>query len=329
MQEKIKSTLKSNDTEEWLDTIWTRPIGYQWARLFNHFDIHPNTVTIMSMIIGAASAFFFVHGSWRTEGTEGLIYNIIAVLLLAWANFYDSADGQLARMSGKKTQLGRILDGAAGDVWFICIYIALLFRFYLHHGLEFQWMGIEDNQRNTIIVIAILFIAECFSGLYCHAHQCSLSDYYRQIHLFFLKGKEGSELDNSLQQQHLYNTTPWKGNIIQKLFLKTYINYTRNQERQTPEFQQLIKTLKEKYGGVENIPQAFKDEFRALSLPMMKWANILTFNTRAIALYVACLIDFPWLYIVFEIVVMTALYFYMRHTHEEFCKKLNSKIQLP
>ena len=50
MQENIQSTLKSNDTEEWLDTVWTRPIGYQWARLFNHFDIHPNTVTIMSMI---------------------------------------------------------------------------------------------------------------------------------------------------------------------------------------------------------------------------------------------------------------------------------------
>ena len=116
MKESIASTLKSNDTEEWLDTVWTRPIGYQWARLFDHFDIHPNTVTILSMIIGAASAFFFVHGSYATEGTQGLIYNVIAVLLLAWANFYDSADGQLARMTGKKTQLGRILDGAAGDI---------------------------------------------------------------------------------------------------------------------------------------------------------------------------------------------------------------------
>ena len=104
MNEQIQQTYKSNDTEEWLDVVWTRPIGYQWARFFNALNVHPNTVTIMSMVIGVASAFFFVDGSYRTEGMEGLLYNIIGVLLLAWANFYDSADGQLARMTGKKTQ---------------------------------------------------------------------------------------------------------------------------------------------------------------------------------------------------------------------------------
>ena len=327
MQEKIQSTIKSNDTEEWLDTVWTRPIGYQWARFFNHFDIHPNTVTILSMIIGAASAFFFAKGSYRTEGSEGLIYNIIAVLLLAWANFYDSADGQLARMSGKKTQIGRILDGAAGDVWFFFIYHALVFRFYLHHSLEFQWLGIEDNSQNTLIATGILYIIAWFSGICCHGRQCGLADYYRQIHLFFLKGKEGSELDNSVQQQQLYDQTPWKGNVIQKLFLKTYVNYTRNQEKQTPEFQKMMTSLKEKYNTIDKIPQDFRNKFRFRSLPLMKWANILTFNTRAIALYISCLIDLPWLYIAFEIFVMTALYLYMQHTHEGICKKLRKELK--
>lgn len=328
MKEQVKSTLKSNDTEEWLDTVWTRPIGYQWARLFNHYDIHPNTVTIISMIIGAASAIFFAHGSYRTEGTEGLIYNIIGVLLLAWANFYDSADGQLARISGKKTQLGRILDGAAGDVWFLCIYHAIIIRFYFHHDLEFQWLGIANTQQNTIIATLILYVIGWFSGLYCHGRQSGLADYYRQIHLFFLKGKAGSELDNSAQQQKLYEETPWKGNVIQKLFLRSYTNYTRNQEKLTPAFQQFMLKLKERYGDTENIPQDLRDEFRAYSLPLMKWANILTFNTRAIALYISCLIDFPWLYLAFEIIVMTAIFCYMRHTHEDFCKLLSTKISI-
>ena len=111
MKEEIKSTYKSDDTEEWLDRVWTRPIGYAWALLFRRLRVHPNTVTVLSMIIGAASAFFFAHGSYRTEGWSGLGYNLVAILLLAWANFYDSADGQLARMTGQKTRLGRILDG--------------------------------------------------------------------------------------------------------------------------------------------------------------------------------------------------------------------------
>ena len=326
MKENIEKTVKSNDTEEWLDTVWTRPIGYQWARFFNYFNVHPNTVTIWSMVIGVASAFFFVHGSFRTEGTKGLLYNIIAVLLLAWANFYDSADGQLARMTGKKTQLGRILDGAAGDVWFIAIYHALTLRIYFHHDLEFQWLGIENTERNSILATLVFYACAWFSGILLHARQCGLSDYYRQIHLFFLKGKAGSELDSSLQQKRLYDETPWKGNVIYKFFLLTYINYTRGQEKQTPQFQQLKQALKEKYGAAENIPQAFRERFRQHSLPMMKWANILTFNTRAITLYVACLIDFPWLYVLTEVTLLTWLYLYMRHTHERFCKELTSNL---
>lgn len=326
MKEQIESTLKSNDTEEWLDTVWTRPIGYWWAKFFDHFNVHPNTVTILSMIIGVASAYFFCFGSYRMAGWEGLIYNVIGVLLLAWANFYDSADGQLARMTGKKTQLGRILDGAAGDVWFIFLYHVLFFRFYQYHDAEFRWLGIEPTERNHLIANSIFYVAIWVSGIGLHARQCGLSDYYRQIHLFFLKGKAGSELDNSAQQKQLYQTTPWKGNIIYKLFLLTYINYTSGQEKQTPAFQQLMRTLKEKYGSVENIPQRFRDEFRKKSLPLMKWANILTFNTRAITLYVSFLLDLPWLYLLMEMTVFTGLYLYMRHTHEGFCKDFNHQI---
>lgn len=321
-KENIQSTYKSNDTEEWLDRVWTRPIGYRWALLFQRLNIHPNTVTILSMIIGASSALFFAHGSYRTEGMNGLLLNVVAILLLAWANFYDSADGQLARMTGKKTQLGRILDGAASEVWFIPIYLSLVYRFYVHHDLEFQYLGIGNNVQNTWIATLALLVVVLYSGFGCHSRQCGLADYYRQIHLFFLKGEAGSELDNSVQQQRLYDETPWKGNFLWKAFLKTYVNYTRGQEVQTPEFQRLMKKLRERYGATENIPQAFRDRFRVLSLPLMKWTNILTFNTRAIVLYLVCLADLPWLYFFFEVFVMTTLCQYMRRKHERICKQL-------
>ena len=48
----VAATFKSNDTEEWLDRVWTRPIGYLWACFFRRLHVHPNTVTVMSMIIG-------------------------------------------------------------------------------------------------------------------------------------------------------------------------------------------------------------------------------------------------------------------------------------
>ena len=71
MKKEIKSTYKSQDTEEWLDRVFTRPIGYLWAKLFQRLGVHPNVVTVLSILIGISSAFFFVHGSYRTEGAVG------------------------------------------------------------------------------------------------------------------------------------------------------------------------------------------------------------------------------------------------------------------
>jgi len=325
MQENIKQTYKSNDTEEWLDRVFTRPIGYLWARFFERLGIHPNVVTVLSILIGISSAFCFVHGSWRTEGRAGLIINIIGVLLMMWANFYDSADGQLARMTGKKTQLGRILDGAASIIIFIPVYCVMVWRSYQYHTMEFQWLGISDTAENAAIYGLVLFVVALISGFVCHGGQCRLADYYRQIHLYFLNAEAGNELTTSRQQQQLYDAMPWKGHLIEKFFLKTYVNYTRQQEQATPAFQHLMHLLRKQYDG-GNMPQSLRDEFRSRSLPLMPLTNILTFNTRAIALYLCCLMDLPWLYFCFEIVCLSVLCEYMRHRHEELSLAFSSRL---
>lgn len=321
MKQDVQQTYKSNDTEEWLDRVFTRPIGYLWAKFFQRLGVHPNVVTVLSITIGITSAFFFAHGSWRTEDSAGLMLNIIGILLMMWANFYDSADGQLARMTGKKTQLGRILDGTASIIIFVPVYCALVWRCYQHHSMEFQWLHIADTERNAAIYGLLLFGIALFSGFVCHSGQCRLADYYRQIHLFFLKGESGAELSTSTHQQQLYDAMPWRGHLIEKTFLKTYVNYTRQQEKATPAFQRLMQRLHDLYGKAGNAPESFRNEFRKRSLPLMPLTNILTFNTRAIALYVCCLVDLPWFYFVFEIVVMSALCGYMRSRHEQMCNE--------
>ena len=321
MKQYVQQTYKSNDTEEWLDRVFTRPIGYLWAKFFERLGVHPNVVTVLSIIIGISSAFFFAHGSWRTEGSYGLIMNVIGILLMMWANFYDSADGQLARMTGKKTELGRILDGAASIIIFIPVYCALVWRCTQHHEMEFGWLDISETQINTVIYGLVLFAIALFSGFVCHSGQCRLADYYRQIHLFFLKGESEAEFSTSIHQQQLYDAMPWRGHLIEKTFLKTYVNYTRQQEKATPAFQRLMQRLHDLYGKAGNEPESFRNEFRKRSLPLIPLTNILTFNTRAITLYVCCLVDLPWLYFVFEIVVMSALCGYMRSRHEQMCNE--------
>ena len=304
----LESTFKSQDTEEWLDIHFTRPIGLLWANFFNFFNIHPNVVTILSIFLGAAAGYMFYF--------PDLLHTLLGIFFLIWANLYDSADGQLARMTGKKTRWGRILDGFAGDIWFFSIYFALSLRLQNEFipGTDYTW-GIW------------IWVASAFSGFICHGKQCQLADYYRNIHLFFLKGVEGSELDNFKKLRNELKTLSWKKDGMWMIFLYFYGNYTHSQECMTPEFQKFRKTLLKKYPN-NKIPQTLCYKFRQGSLPLMKYANILTFNTRAIVLYFSLLIGLPWLYLLFEIIIMNILFFYMRYKHEALCIKLNSELSV-
>ena len=327
MNENFKATLKSAETEDWLDLHVIRPFCYYLAVFFNKFDIHPNTVTIWSMIVGAASAIFFGCGSLYYSGWWGLSMNIIAIVLLMIADILDCTDGQLARLSGKKSRLGRILDGVAGFAWFVPIYHLLVYRFYLHHDIEFSLLGIEDTQQNVIIATVIVYILGVISGVMGLAGQQRLADYYIQVHLFFLKGEKGAELDNSKRQQEIYDQMmPETHSWAERYFQKSYIDYTKKQEKVTPQFQRLMQKLREKFGASENIPENIRKEFHDQSLPVIFWNGLLTFNFRSFWLFVFCLLDIPVMNFVWEIVGMGLLYLYINRRHEAFCKKIADTI---
>ena len=299
MKQGIEASLKSRDTEETLDIWFNRPIGYLWTLFFMKLNVHPNVVTILSIILGMAAGYMFYF--------PDMPHTVCGILLLMWANFYDSADGQLARLTGKKTRWGRMLDGFAGDIWFFCIYLAICLR------LTPQW-GIW------------IWLVAALSGLVCHSKQCALADYYRNIHLYFLKGESASELDNFKQQREIYRSLPWRHNVWWKWFLFFYGNYTRSQELMTPRFQQMF-ALWQKMKGTVPAGEA-RTEFIEGSRPLMKYCNFLTFNARAIALYVSMLAGMPYLYFIFELTVMNAVFFYMRSRHERLSSAVYEKLSL-
>lgn len=59
----------------------------------------------------------------------------------------------------------------------------------------------------------------------------------------------------------------------------------------------------------------------------MKYANILTFDARVIVLFIALLVGLPWLFFVFEIGVLEPLRFYVRHVHEDFCRRFAKELE--
>lgn len=276
--------------------LFYRPIGYQWALFFKRISVTPNTITVISIFLGIAAGILFYF--------ENLWINVIGMCLLVWANMYDSADGQLARMTGQKSEVGRILDGFCGDLWFFSIYVAICLR--LTPQFSFY-----------------IWILAAVAGI-CHSKQAAMADYYRNIHLYFLKGEAGSELDNSVQQKQIYYSLAWRKDWLMKTFLWFYVRYTKSQESLSPSFQRFFSLLKKRYHN--HIPLEIRNEFREKSLPLMKYTNILSFNTRVAVLFISLFISMPWIYFVFEITVLNALLIYMVVSHERICTKLYKSV---
>lgn len=301
---EYKKSIKSFDTEENIDLAFFRPAGFAWACLFRKIKVTPNFVTIASIFIGMAggACFYFPN----------LYINIAGILLMVWAGMYDCADGMLARLTGQKSELGRFLDGIAGDFWFLAIYLAIVLRSnhfigYFHEHLWILW-----------VVMA--------GAAICHSAQAAIADRYRQMHLLIVNGSGGSELDSYVSLKERYEALNWKKNFFEKLYLYLYSNYTRLQTSLSPQMEKLYKVWKSKYPNFE-LPDNLRLKFREMSFPFCKWENFMTFNWRAIFLYITVLIGYPWVYLLVELSIFNIVLIFVVIFHERLCVRMIKMLQ--
>jgi len=105
----------TSEITELADVYFFRPLGLVLARLANKLRMTPTQVTAVGAVIGV------VGGAMLYFESLGLI----AFALLIVHGVVDSADGQLARMTDRVSEFGRVLDGASGYVTHVSIYLAI------------------------------------------------------------------------------------------------------------------------------------------------------------------------------------------------------------
>jgi phosphatidylglycerophosphate synthase len=106
---------KAYEIEELVDVYFFRRLGFIIARFAAVLRLSPTQVTVFGALVGIAG------GAMLYDERLGLY----AFALLILHGIIDSADGQLARMTGQVTELGRALDGGAGYLTHAAIYLAI------------------------------------------------------------------------------------------------------------------------------------------------------------------------------------------------------------
>jgi phosphatidylglycerophosphate synthase len=114
---------KAYEIEELVDVYFYRRLGVIAAHAARAIQLTPNAVSVLAGVAGAIGGALLYH--------DGLA--IWGWLLLVLHGVFDSADGQLARLTHRTSELGRILDGVAGYVAHVAIFVALALR-AIDHG---------------------------------------------------------------------------------------------------------------------------------------------------------------------------------------------------
>jgi phosphatidylglycerophosphate synthase len=147
---------KSVEIEELTDVYFFRPLGAVIARGARACALTPTGLTVVGTLIGIAGGILLYDDH----------LGLAAFALLILHSIVDSADGQLARMTGQVTEFGRVLDGLSGYATHVAIYISIAAGL-IHRGAGVStivWMllaglatavhaGMYDYHRNAYIAV--------------------------------------------------------------------------------------------------------------------------------------------------------------------------------
>jgi hypothetical protein len=107
---------KAREIEERIAVHVHRPVGMLFARAARRAGLTPSAVTIAAGGVGVAAGALLAFPQLAIAGFA----------LLVLHGILDSSDGQLARMTGQTSELGRILDGLAGYATHVAIYLGII-----------------------------------------------------------------------------------------------------------------------------------------------------------------------------------------------------------
>jgi CDP-alcohol phosphatidyltransferase len=278
----LEATYKLPEAEGILDLFFYRKIGFFLARFFARLGMSPVSVTLLGGAFGVIAGHLYYYSDLRI--------NMIGFGLHILANAFDNADGQLARMTGRGSREGRIIDSVVDHIVFGSVYLHLTLRCLAEGASPGVWL------------LAIAAVAS-------HLLQAGTADYFRNGFLYFAKGRAFAQLDSSRDLRSDYLMLSWRDQPLKKILIALCLNFTRQQEFLTPGLNRLRAVVDRQFPG--EIPSWLKATYRDSARPLFKWFGLLMTNTRMIILLVVLLADQPAWFFWMQLTVFNGLLFFL------------------
>ncbi|MGH7524322.1 MAG: CDP-alcohol phosphatidyltransferase family protein [Gemmatimonadales bacterium] len=269
---------KGSAVEEDVDTWFFRPLGLRIARACFPTRLTPDHVTIMALVIGLAGGHLCFYNN------VGL--NALGVALLVISDIFDSADGQLARMRGTSTRIGKTLDGISDGARFANLSIHLMARLIV--GGAAWWL---------VIPLGVL------AGL-AHARQAAGADYIRQLYLY-LAG-DGGEFALAEDLSAMPAASGFEASLI-----RFYRNYLSSHAGMVAGSLELVRRLR-----ANNQLDSVREAWATVQRPVVRQCAWIGQNIRWALIGVAVISGHPIAYFWITLVPMSLILVLLRSMHE-------------
>lgn len=281
---------RKRELQDSLNHYLYHPLAWQLARLLAKTPITPNMVSVVGacFVVGAGIAYAQTL-SW------GLPAALLGMALHMTWHVVDGADGDLARMTGRTSPIGEMVDGVCDYASHIVLYLILGWVLSYQYGNVSWWLTV-------------------FAG-FSHAVQSNHVEVQRR------------------QYQWWYYGTPWirhshgdKDAATRKNLFGIFVSaYLAAAMGMTPH----AKAIDEAAAAAEHDP-ALRERLHAAvrkeALPLLQFLKILGPNPRAIVLGLSMIAGSPLYYMVYQSVVLNLLLVLSVVLHNRAAKRMAAEI---
>lgn len=109
---------RPRELQDELNRFIYHPLAGRLARLLKPTGISPNAVSVVGGLLICAAAWAYTQLGWPVSAILGFTFHVL------W-HVVDGADGDLARLTGKTSPTGELVDGVCDYAGHVVLYIAL------------------------------------------------------------------------------------------------------------------------------------------------------------------------------------------------------------
>lgn len=267
---------RTNEIEEVTNRLVIHPISRALVTHLARWGVSPNAVSLAGLAFGAGAALAYA----RYEAWPMVVLGF--TLMVAW-HVMDGADGQLARLTGTSSEIGKILDGFCDHGTFVLVYLSLALAAAQVHG---GWVW-------------ALAVAAGVS----HAVQANTYETQRHQYDLWVHGKASGRIPSPQEVRRENEGARGFAYVLGQCNL-LYVTVQHRTAEATAPLRQKLEAAQARPGG----PAFVREAYRATHLAGIRRWNLLCSNYRTLAIAVACLAGSPLYFFAFEAVGLNATF---------------------